>query len=228
MPRAQAYEDPTKMIDGLFKRHIDPLWESLSTPLVRARMTPNQVTATGLVLICLASLAYLWHGNAALFGGTLAVSFAFDALDGAVARRRDMCTRSGGYFDAMVDRYQELVVLAAIATVHDLWALALFAFSGGVLTSYAKARTAIEIPISNEAWPDFFERLERIIFLCAMLLAAGAAPLAGIAGASVIAAGLGVYGVLSHVTAVQRMRRAVGLLRAADDDKSRQTGTGPE
>jgi hypothetical protein len=44
----------------------------------------------------------------------------------------------------------------------------------------------------------------------------------------VIAAGLGVYGVLSHVTAVQRMRRAVGLLRAADDDKSRQTGTGPE
>jgi uncharacterized membrane protein YgcG len=138
MTRAQAYEDPTKMIDGLFKRHIDPLWESLSTPLVRARMTPNQVTATGLVLICLASLAYLWHGNAALFGGTLAVSFAFDALDGAVARRRDMCTRSGGYFDAMVDRYQELVVLAAIATVHDLWALALFAFSGGVLTSYAR------------------------------------------------------------------------------------------
>ena len=70
------------MIDGLFKRHIDPLWESFSTPLVCARVTPNQVTATGLVLICLASLAYLWHGNAALFGVTLAVSFAFDALDG--------------------------------------------------------------------------------------------------------------------------------------------------
>ena len=216
------------MIDGLFKRHIDPLWESFSTPLVRARVTPNQVTATGLVLICLASLAYLWHGNAALFGVTLAVSFAFDALDGAVARRRDMCTRWGGYFDAMVDRYQELAVLAAIAAAQDMWGLALFAFSGGVLTSYAKARTAIEIPISNEAWPDFFERLERIIFLCAMLLAAGAAPLAGIAGASVIAAGLGVYGVLSHLTAVQRMRRAVGLLRAADNDNKGQEGVGPE
>ena len=86
-----------------------------------------------------------------------------------------MCTRWGGYFDAMVDRYQELAVLAAIAAAQDMWGLALFAFSGGVLTSYAKARTAIEIPISNEAWPDFFERLERIIFLCAMLLAAGAA-----------------------------------------------------
>lgn len=204
------------MIDGLFKRHIDPLWESMATPLVRMGMTPNQVTATGLVLVCATSALYLWHGNPALFGLTLAFAFAFDALDGAVARRRSMCTKSGGYFDAMVDRYQELAVLAALAAVNDLWALALLAFSGGVLTSYAKARTAIEIPIRNEAWPDLFERLERIIFLCAMLLAAGGLSLAGIAPAATIAVGLAIYALLAHLTSVQRMRRAVALLRAAD------------
>ena len=65
------------MIDGLFKRHIDPLWESMATPLVRMGMTPNQVTATGLVLICLTSALYLWHGNPAVFGLTLAFAFAF-------------------------------------------------------------------------------------------------------------------------------------------------------
>lgn len=204
------------MIDGLFKRHIDPLWESMATPLVRMGMTPNQVTATGLVLVCATSALYLWHGNPAIFGLTLAFAFAFDALDGAVARRRSMCTKSGGYFDAMVDRYQELAVLAALAAVNDLWALALLAFSGGVLTSYAKARTAIEIPIRNEAWPDLFERLERIIFLCAMLLAASGLSLAGIAPASTIAVGLVIYALLAHLTSVQRMRRAVALLRAAD------------
>ncbi|WP_186398079.1 CDP-alcohol phosphatidyltransferase family protein [Stappia sp. P2PMeth1] len=204
------------MIDGLFKRHIDPLWESMATPLVRMGLTPNQVTATGLVLVCATSALYLWHGNSALFGLTLAFAFAFDALDGAVARRRSMCTKSGGYFDAMVDRYQELAVLAALAAVNDLWALALLAFSGGVLTSYAKARTAIEIPIRNEAWPDLFERLERIIFLCAMLLAAGGLSLAGIAPASTIAVGLAIYALLAHLTSIQRMRRAVALLRAAD------------
>lgn len=204
------------MIDGLFKRHIDPLWESMATPLVRMGLTPNQVTATGLVLVCATSALYLWHGNPALFGLTLAFAFAFDALDGAVARRRSMCTKSGGYFDAMVDRYQELAVLAALAAVNDLWALALLAFSGGVLTSYAKARTAIEIPIRNEAWPDLFERLERIIFLCAMLLAAGGLSLAGIAPASTIAVGLAIYALLAHLTSIQRMRRAVALLRAAD------------
>lgn len=204
------------MIDGLFKRHIDPLWESMATPLVRMGLTPNQVTATGLVLVCATSALYLWHGNPALFGLTLAFAFAFDALDGAVARRRSMCTKSGGYFDAMVDRYQELAVLAALAAVNDLWALALLAFSGGVLTSYAKARTAIEIPIRNEAWPDLFERLERIIFLSAMLLAAGGLSLAGIAPASTIAVGLAIYALLAHLTSIQRMRRAVALLRAAD------------
>jgi phosphatidylglycerophosphate synthase len=204
------------MIDGLFKRHIDPLWESMATPLIRIGMTPNQVTATGLALVVLTSGLYLWHGNPLVFGVTLAFAFAFDALDGAVARRRDMCTKSGGYFDAMVDRYQELAVLAAIAAVADLWWLALLAFSGGVLTSYAKARTAIEIPISNEAWPDLFERLERIIFLCAVLIAAGILPVAGIGARPVLAVGLGLYAALSHLTAVQRIARAVRLLQAAD------------
>ncbi|WP_372887715.1 CDP-alcohol phosphatidyltransferase family protein, partial [Shimia sp.] len=100
------------MIDGLIKSKIDPLWEAMSTPLVKAGFTPNQVTFAGLVLIVLASLAYLWHGAPLVYGLTLALSFAFDALDGAVARRRDMRSHAGGYFDAVVDRYQELAVLA--------------------------------------------------------------------------------------------------------------------
>ena len=43
------------MIDGLIKSKIDPLWEAMATPLVRARMTPNQVTFAGLVLVTLVS-----------------------------------------------------------------------------------------------------------------------------------------------------------------------------
>ncbi|MBU2944838.1 CDP-alcohol phosphatidyltransferase family protein [Shimia thalassica] len=203
------------MIDGLIKSKIDPIWESLSTPLVRAGWTPNQVTFAGLVLIIVTSLAYLWHRSELIYGLTLAVAFAFDALDGAVARRRDMCSKAGGYFDAMVDRYQELAVLATLAFVHDLWALALAAFSGSVLTSYAKARTAIEIEISNDDWPDFFERLERIIFICVFLV------LAGIFDAGwIVTAGLGIFALLSHFTALQRAWRATQMLKS-DDQASR-------
>ena len=201
------------MIDGLIKSKIDPMWEAMSTPLVRAKWTPNQVTFAGLVLIILVSAAYLWHGNPWVYGLTLAVAFAFDALDGAVARRRDMRSKAGGYFDAMVDRYQELAVLGALAWMHDLWALALLAFSGSVITSYAKARTAIEIPICNEDWPDFFERLERVIFLCVMLVIAG---VFRSHADMIVLVGLAVFALMSHATALQRARRATAMLRNED------------
>lgn len=198
------------MIDGLMKSTIDPLWEAMATPLVKARLTPNQVTFIGLVLIILVSLAYLWHQSPALYGATLIVAFMFDALDGAVARRRNMSTKAGGYFDAMVDRYQELAVLATLAHMHDAWPLALACFSGSVITSYAKARTAIEMPVSNTDWPDFFERMERVIYLCVMLLLAGAL------GDIAILWGLAGFAILAHVTALQRARRASQMLRAQD------------
>lgn len=200
------------MIDGLMKDYIDPLWERLAQPLVRAGLTPNQVTGLGLGLIVVVSGAYLLHQSSVIFALTLAVAFAFDALDGAVARQRGMMSKTGGYFDAMVDRYQELIVLGAIAWVTGLWALALLAFSGAMITSYAKARTAIEIPISNTDWPDLFERLERIIYICILLLAHG------LTGADwVMTAGLALYALLCHLTALQRAARAVRLLRAEDD-----------
>lgn len=203
------------MIDGLLKSKIDPIWEAMSTPLVRAGLTPNQVTFAGLVLILVASGAYLLHGLALIYGISLAFAFAFDALDGAVARRTGLSSRAGGYFDAMVDRYQELIVLAAIALVNDQWPLALACFSGSVITSYAKARTALEIEVSNDDWPDFFERLERVIYLCAMLIGAG------VLGGWVITLGLTGFAILSHLTALQRMRRATALLRAVDDQARR-------
>ena len=204
------------MIDGLMRDYIDPMWERMAQPLVRAGMTPNQVTATGLALIALVSAAYLYHQSNLAFGLTLAVAFAFDALDGAVARQRKMSTKVGGYFDAMVDRYQELAVLAAIAWVGGLWPLALFAFSGGVLTSYAKARTALEIPISNDGWPDLFERFERILFLCFMLAIDGVASLAGFGTPWILQGGLALYALLTHLTAAQRINRAFAMLKEAD------------
>jgi phosphatidylglycerophosphate synthase len=205
------------MIDGLMKNHIDPLWERMATPLVRLGLSPNQVTAIGMVLVLMVSAAFLWHRSFLVFGLTLIIAFAFDGLDGAVARRRNMCSLVGGYFDAMIDRYQELAVLAAIAYISDIWPLAMFAFAGSVFISYAKARTAIEIPVSNDGWPDFFERMERVIFLCALLVAKGLTGPLGFGDiAWLIPAGIGLFAILAHLTAIQRIIRAARMLKAAD------------
>lgn len=202
------------MIDSLTRHVLDPLWERMARPLARAGLSPNWVTAMGLGLILLASAAYLFHRSHLVYGLTIAVAFAFDALDGAVARQRGMGSKLGGYFDAMVDRYQELIVLGAVGWVTGLWPLALLAFSGAMITSYAKARAAIEIPVENNAWPDAFERMERIVFLCVLLILAGLISTDGI-----MAWGLALYSVLCHATAAQRALRAARLLREADRNR---------
>ena len=198
------------MIDGLVKRHIDPLWEMLARPLA-ARMTANAMTVTGLAIVMAMSAGYLLHGSEFWFGLGLIFAFATDSLDGAVARLRGESSRFGGYLDAMVDRYQEMAVMAALALHNGFWPQAFFVLSGSFLTSYAKARTAVEMPISNTEWPDLLERQERIIFLCGLLLLADV--LRGWI-ADPLAAGLWIMAALCHATALQRFWRARGMLKA--------------
>lgn len=170
--------------------------------------TANQVTLMGLGLIGLVSLAYGWHHAPFWYALTLAIAFSANSLDGAVARLRKESSAFGGYLDAVVDRYQELIVIATLAIVHDCWAAAYFAFSGSVLTSYMKARAAIERPVDNVAWPDLFERQERIFFICLALIGQS------LFGASfeVIPAALWLLAVLTHATALQRFLRARKIL----------------
>lgn len=204
------------MIDGLFKTHIDPLWERVARPLAAAGFTPNQVTVAGLVLVAANVALFLLHRSTALLGLGLAVSFAFDALDGAVARLSGLSSRRGGYLDAVGDRYQELAVMLALGWDSDAWVAVILGLSGAYLTSYAKARTAVEIPVDNDRWPDLFERQERIFFLCGLLVAAGTLfRLLGVEQTALVV-GLWIYAALTHFTALQRAGRAWEMLTRAD------------
>ncbi len=193
------------MIDARFGAHTRRIWEFLARGLIRAGCSPNSVTLAGLVLVVLASLAYLWHGNSLAYGLCLVVALASDGLDGAVARLTGRSTRFGGYLDAVVDRYQEIIVLGAIAWMQGCWPAAFFAITGALLTSYNKARVALEIAVDNNDWPDLLERLERMIVLIALLLADTL--LAG-HGWPILPGGLLLLGALAHLTAWQRFLRA--------------------
>lgn len=184
------------MLDGRYASAMNRVWDFLGRALARTGLSPNAVTVTGLVLVAATAAAYLHHRNDVVFGVCLAVAFAFDGLDGAVARVTGRSSRFGGYLDAVIDRYQEMIALAAIAWVHDLWPAAFLVLSGSFLTSYAKARVALEIPVGNFEWPDLIERFERVVILIAILVF------------GVVGPGLLVLGVLAHVSAVQRFFRA--------------------
>ena len=184
------------MIDGLNRSWTGRLWEDIARPLARTGVTPNQVTLIGLALVLCNCAAFYAHGDTLVFGLGLIFSFAFDSLDGAVARLQGTSSKYGGYLDAVIDRYQEMIALAAIAWVHDLWPAAFLVLSGSFLTSYAKARVALEIPVGNFEWPDLIERFERVVILIAILVF------------GVVGPGLLVLGALAHATALQRFWRA--------------------
>ncbi|HEX9662038.1 MAG TPA: CDP-alcohol phosphatidyltransferase family protein [Candidatus Binatia bacterium] len=204
------------MLDGLKRDWAEPLRRSLAKPLAKAGFTPNQVTLLGLALVLLNCAFFVWHQNTFWFGLGIGVSFAFDALDGAVARLRNMSSKFGGYLDGVVDRYQEIAVYAAIGWVTGWWALVFLTLTGSLMVSYNKARTAIEIPIKNHAWPDLLERFERVVILSLALLLDSILTLPDVLGGSVLFVALLVLGILAHGTAIQRFFRARAMLTQKD------------
>ena len=174
------------------------------------------MTITGLVLVLANCAGYVWWRNSFWFGLGLAISFAFDGLDGAVARRTGKSTKFGGYLDAVTDRYQEAAVLFTIAWVTGWWAVCFLALFGSMLTSYNKARTALEISINNKNWPDLMERLERVIVLCGALMLDPLVLLPHLP--RILYLGLFVVALFSNLTAVQRFFRAKARICEVDRD----------
>ncbi len=206
------------MLDGHYKAVTDRFWERLGRSLARTGISPNQVTMLGLALVLANCALYLWLENHALFALLLAVAFAFDALDGAVARITERTTLFGGYLDAVIDRYQEVAVFMSIAIVSGYWWPAMAALTGSLLISYHKARAAIEVPIDNVKWPDLMERFERIIFICLALLIESATRNWLDLEPTALYYLLILLAILTHATAVQRFHRARQQIKRHEEE----------
>ena len=200
------------MIDGYYKSKINIFWERLASCLVAAKLSPNTITWIGLILVIANCLLYLVHQNNILFGLLLAISFSFDALDGAVARLTNSSSKYGGYLDAVIDRYQEVAIYLTLAYVNQYWVVCFIAITGSLLVSYNKARVAIEITINNEKWPDLTERLERIILICTGLILTPFIHMPASMDQTFLYYVILTIGILSHYTAIQRFLRARGVL----------------
>lgn len=202
------------MIDGLTKHVQDRFWDRVGRHLAKTGITADQVTWIGAALLCANAGAYAALKRPVLFVVGIVLFELLDDLDGAVARVTGTTSRHGAYLDAMTDRYKDVAVIAALAYVHNAWVTAFFGMFGATVTSYAKARAGMEMPVSNAKWPDLFERFERIAFVCMMLVVAELVRVE--LRDRVVVWGLAIFAVLTNVTALQRFVRARTLLRAHD------------
>lgn len=131
--------------------------------LVAIGVTPNALTATGMVLtagagVCYAvgsrsSFAWDLHPSSPancyllLAGALMVLASACDMLDGVVARLGGRSTRFGAFLDSTLDRYSDFVVYAGIAVCYA-WQpanatfvlLAMLASFNAFMISYTRAR----------------------------------------------------------------------------------------
>ena len=177
------------------------LGERFVSLVLSTGVSPNQITIIGLVLVCFNCGLFVWSANTLWFGSGLIAALLFDSLDGIVARAQGASSKFGGYLDAVIDRYQEVAVYLSIGLVTGLWIPVFLVMTGSFLTSYNKARVALEIPTDNKEWPDLLERPTRLFILCV-----------GLIGAPILdwflPMALWMLVVMTHFTALQRFTRA--------------------
>lgn len=182
---------------------------NLADRIAAADITPNQVSWLGLLLVTANSVLYLYHKNSFWFGAGLTLSYLFDALDGLVARRQGTVSKFGGYLDAIIDRYQEIAAYLALAVVTGRWAAVFMVITGSMLTSYSKARAAIEMPVDNKGWPDLLTRHRRLWLLCFALFGDAFVPW-------LLNFVLWSLAAMAYFTAIQRYFRARAMLVKLD------------
>jgi phosphatidylglycerophosphate synthase len=148
--------------------------------LARTRVSPNALTAAG-VLLCAAAavVVYFEHRNelAAYWigAGLFIVGSILDILDGALARRSGRATPFGAFVDSTTDRMSEVFVLGAIALIFArensqiALAFTVAAIAGSFLVSYTRARAEV---LGLKGDVGIGSRAERVVVISAGLILA--------------------------------------------------------
>jgi CDP-diacylglycerol--glycerol-3-phosphate 3-phosphatidyltransferase len=163
--------------------------------LALSRIHPNALTFIGLLINGVAAVL-LGAGMFLAAGLVIIAAGLFDMVDGRVARETKQVTLFGGFFDSVVDRYSDLVVLMGLlvyyASINRFFYVVLTAvvMTGSVMVSYTRARAECVIP---KCKVGFMERPERTVLLILGALFNRMAPV------------LWVIAVIANITVIHRM-----------------------
>jgi CDP-diacylglycerol--glycerol-3-phosphate 3-phosphatidyltransferase len=155
------------MISRLIGRGGKFILDLIVSALTFFRISPNVITFTGVVI----SFFVAWDfGHGRLFRGGLILILAgmFDMLDGGVARITRSETRFGAFYDSVIDRYSDIIILQGLMVWYarrDMLGYVVLVgivFMGAIMTSYTRARAESLIPTCKVG---FMERPERVVLV---------------------------------------------------------------
>jgi phosphatidylglycerophosphate synthase len=171
---------------------------------VKMGLTPNVITFISLTM-SIGAAAVLWKGWF-IWGIVLIIlTSVTDMLDGATARAGNMGTTFGGILDHVLDRYAEFFILSGIllsGRVHPVWPI--FAIFGMIMASYSRkaAESIGKIASAEVGWVG---RLEKFIVIMVGLALLSIFPEFDVIDLNLLEIALIFVGVVSHITAIQRL-----------------------
>jgi len=191
------------------KKKVQQLLSSQAKAAHDIGITPNAVSAIGLLLSVFSAIGYamaLTWSWLLLVAVVLLLSSGFcDALDGIIARNHNQTTVFGGFFDSILDRYADAIVYSGIIVggLCDIyWGLA--ALFGSMLVSYSRAR-AEAAGVEMES-VGIAERAERMLILIL-------ASIAAFFWLPSLNLGIALLALLSNLTVLQRGIHAYKMLK---------------
>lgn len=193
------------MISSKIGHKLDPYIYTIVKHLLGKRVNPNLLTFSGFILNAgaafLLAMGYLKGGGFAILGAGLC-----DLMDGAMARNQGRATPFGAFFDSVMDRYSDLIVLLGILLFYtrrgpaSIVILTSVVLIGTALVPYVRARAE---GVIEKCAVGLLERAERIV-----LLAVGSL-------FDVMVPTLWILAILTHFTVVQRIHYTWKQLRGA-------------
>jgi len=183
------------MISSKIGHRLDPYVYRVAKHLLGKNINPNILTFSGFILNAgaafLLTLGYAKGGGFAILGAGLC-----DLLDGAMARNQGRATPFGAFFDSVMDRYSDLIVLLGILLFYafrgssGMVALTSVVLIGTALVPYTRARAE---GVIEKCTVGLLERPERIVLLAVGALFNLMVPI------------LWILAVFTHITVIQRI-----------------------
>jgi CDP-diacylglycerol--glycerol-3-phosphate 3-phosphatidyltransferase len=160
------------MFDKRFRTPIEKAVRPVGIFLRRIGMSPDHLTILGVVVSCGAAVAI---GAGATRGGLVLVILAAlpDMLDGAVAKAGNDASQRGSYFDSVMDRLTDAILMGGVAwyfgSEYGAHA-AVLPFAVQTMSSLISYQRAKAEALGLDAKGGLMERAERIVLLCVGLL----------------------------------------------------------
>ena len=188
-------------VDDLRPR-VQWIVEPVAKAMAKAGFTPNACSVISF-LVAIAAGAAFWF--AAPLVGVLCVilNAFFDGVDGAIARVTGSAGMKGDFLDHVIDRYADIFIICGIfAGPLASTFIGVFGLTGVLMSSYLGTQAqAVGV---GRIYGGILGRADRLLLLILFGIAAAFLPGAVVAGFTVMDVMLLIFGVLGHITAVQR------------------------